>query len=158
MSYCWGDATETSSIELDGVCTEVPATAVAALKRIRVSYAGRLLWIDSVCINQNDHVERAQQVQMMDLIYSKSSRNIIYLGEGLSCSAAIMYSLVALYWDAKQSTDNFTKLDGTCLEVNPSKETLWTQLVCKKTTRGCPPEVDTAALKSFFLLPWFRSV
>jgi hypothetical protein len=41
----------------------------------------RLLWIDAVCINQNDTTEKSIQVTMMDIIYKRASRVLIYLGE-----------------------------------------------------------------------------
>lgn len=39
-----------------------------------------LLWIDAVCINQSDLVEKAQQVDVMGSIYTAASRTIIWLG------------------------------------------------------------------------------
>ncbi|KAM6513796.1 hypothetical protein FALCPG4_015009 [Fusarium falciforme] len=41
---------------------------------------GSNLWIDALCINQNDERERSQQVSMMDEIYSRASRVLIWLG------------------------------------------------------------------------------
>jgi hypothetical protein len=40
-----------------------------------------MLWIDALCINQSDLKERAQQVQMMRLIYAQANRVVIWLGE-----------------------------------------------------------------------------
>jgi hypothetical protein len=41
----------------------------------------RVLWIDAVCIDQDDLEERANQVAMMDVIYSNTFRNLIWLGD-----------------------------------------------------------------------------
>ncbi|KAM6524462.1 hypothetical protein FSOLCH5_005064 [Fusarium solani] len=41
----------------------------------------RCLWVDSLCINQDDLAERENQVQLMSDIYSKASRVLIWLGE-----------------------------------------------------------------------------
>lgn len=52
----------------------------SALRRLR-KRTNRLLWIDAICINQNDPVERSTQVSHMAKIYSNASRVCIYLGE-----------------------------------------------------------------------------
>ncbi|KAF2498158.1 HET-domain-containing protein, partial [Lophium mytilinum] len=51
------------------------------LHRFRHENESRYLWIDSICINQNDLSERAAQVQMMMTIYHLSQRVNIWLGE-----------------------------------------------------------------------------
>ncbi|VBB80632.1 Putative HET domain-containing protein [Podospora comata] len=40
------------------------------------------IWVDAVCINQDDLAERAFQVQMMGDVYRKAARTIIWLGRG----------------------------------------------------------------------------
>jgi hypothetical protein len=46
----------------------------------------RILWIDAICINQEDNAEKGQQVQSMAKIYAKASRVIVWLGEAASDS------------------------------------------------------------------------
>ena len=47
----------------------------------------RILWIDAICINQNDKTgEKEQQIQSMAKIYSKASRVIIWLGKATANS------------------------------------------------------------------------
>jgi hypothetical protein len=41
----------------------------------------RIIWIDAICINQEDNDEKGQQVQSMAKIYAKASRVIVWLGE-----------------------------------------------------------------------------
>lgn len=53
----------------------------ARLSLILSRYVCRTLWIDSICINQTDLDERSQQVQMMSMIYTRSSNVCIWLGE-----------------------------------------------------------------------------
>ncbi|KAF2437441.1 hypothetical protein P171DRAFT_336676, partial [Karstenula rhodostoma CBS 690.94] len=48
----------------------------AALQSIR-----RVYWIDALCINQQDGVERNHQVQQMGEIYSKATSVISWLGK-----------------------------------------------------------------------------
>ncbi|UZP35222.1 hypothetical protein NXS19_003038 [Fusarium pseudograminearum] len=50
----------------------------------------RWWWIDSICINQSDVEEKAQQIQHMQHIYSQASRVICWLGEESSDSNIAM--------------------------------------------------------------------
>lgn len=44
------------------------------------SAEGRVLWVDAICINQEDVAERNEQVPMMDRIYQNAWRTIVWLG------------------------------------------------------------------------------
>jgi hypothetical protein len=39
------------------------------------------MWIDAICIDQNNEEEQGQQIQYMAEIYSKASHVIVWLGE-----------------------------------------------------------------------------
>ncbi|KAM3071145.1 hypothetical protein ACMFMG_010050, partial [Clarireedia jacksonii] len=51
-----------------------------ALRRLRYTDRTRLLWVDSICIDQNNHVERNQQVGLMNQIYKTALSVVVYLG------------------------------------------------------------------------------
>jgi len=53
----------------------------AALNRLRLPDKPRTLWVDAICIDQADVVEKGHQVALMGEIYSKTTRGIIFLGE-----------------------------------------------------------------------------
>ena len=55
-----------------------------ALKHLRDRDQDRelYLWVDALCINQEDEAEKTQQVQKMDRIYSAAGNVIIWLGAG----------------------------------------------------------------------------
>jgi hypothetical protein len=56
-----------------------------ALKRIRGAWnfkkGPQHIWIDALCINQDDTSERASQVTIMDQIFQRASYTIVWLGE-----------------------------------------------------------------------------
>lgn len=81
MSYCWGDPAKRIAIRLDGKEFSITAEAAAALREARRADWSRVIWIDSICINQRDDVERSQQVGLMADIYTFSTGNLIFLGE-----------------------------------------------------------------------------
>ncbi|KAK0732392.1 heterokaryon incompatibility protein-domain-containing protein [Apiosordaria backusii] len=50
------------------------------LRFLRPHRGHRLVWIDAICINQSDNLERARQVAKMGSIYRNSRRTVVYLG------------------------------------------------------------------------------
>ena len=83
VSYCWNDATSKAEMYLNGLLFEAPLSAVEVLQNVRSAECSRVLWIDALCINQDDYGERGQQVAMMGDIYSNSARTLVWLGPSL---------------------------------------------------------------------------
>jgi hypothetical protein len=54
------------------------------LRHLRKREKQRFLWIDAICINQNDNKEKACQVQLMGEIYQQAENVHVWLGEGNS--------------------------------------------------------------------------
>ncbi|KAI1015049.1 hypothetical protein LB503_004022 [Fusarium chuoi] len=59
----------------------VRANLHAALLHLRDHFIERIIWIDAICINQEDNDEKGRQVQSMAEIYAKATRVIVWLGE-----------------------------------------------------------------------------
>lgn len=88
LSYTWGDASKKVNITLDGHQFPVTENLFAALKNVRNSNkaaAGKVTvsgwWIDAICINQEDILERNSQVAMMTMIYKRSHGVHVWLGD-----------------------------------------------------------------------------
>jgi hypothetical protein len=87
LSYCWGSSQDTRAVLLmsdDGERSfqaPISANLACALKQIRLSDRPRVLWIDQLCINQNDVNERSQQIALMANIYASASSVCVWLGE-----------------------------------------------------------------------------
>ena len=54
ISYCWGNSSSKTPIEVDGQIIDVYTTAADAIRRVRSPVYPRLIWIDQLCINQED--------------------------------------------------------------------------------------------------------
>ncbi|KAL8393934.1 hypothetical protein RB595_003627 [Gaeumannomyces hyphopodioides] len=62
-------------------CLLVTRNLHAALSHLRDGFLERVIWIDAICINQQDDVEKGRQVQSMAWIYASASRVVVWLGE-----------------------------------------------------------------------------
>lgn len=81
LSYVWGSGEKTHEISIRNCSLRVTANVHTALLRLRDRSFERIVWVDAICINQEDREERKQQVQSMAMIYSMASRVIVWLGE-----------------------------------------------------------------------------
>jgi hypothetical protein len=59
----------------------VQNTIFQLLKRLRTLDEHVVLWIDAVCINQTDNIEKGHQVAMMGQIYSSAALVVVWVGE-----------------------------------------------------------------------------
>lgn len=86
LSYTWETPSESGvrDIKLCGRPHLVTANLYAALRRLRQAQSARVMWIDALCINQNDLEERAAQVTLMRQVYSKAREVLIWLGDSIS--------------------------------------------------------------------------
>lgn len=86
LSYVWGSCEEEYQIQLMDEyglgCHFFPVTRnlEGALRLLRLETRSRALWIDAICINQKDSLERSAQVTMMRSIYSSSFSTVVYFG------------------------------------------------------------------------------
>lgn len=90
LSYVWGSDEKPHILNLinekfDGL-RQVPITVSLhnALRSIRpTTYVKRSLWIDAICINQQDNEEKNYQVRAMAHIYKQASCVLGYIGEAI---------------------------------------------------------------------------
>jgi hypothetical protein len=73
---------------------QIPKNSAVALRNLRKKTADRMLWMDSICIDQSSIEGRNHQVQLMGDIYTRAQRVLIWLGEGESLKAERVFSLL----------------------------------------------------------------
>jgi len=81
LSYTWGGEEKPRSIAIKGQNLNITANLYEALLHLRTRSLDRIIWIDAICINQENREEQGQQVQLMAMIYSKAHRVLVWLGE-----------------------------------------------------------------------------
>jgi hypothetical protein len=87
LSYCWGDRTNSQRLKIGAYAsflevniTDNLASALRALwNKKKIGVVHLRIWIDAICINQNDLYERSQQVQVMRQIYSKATSVVAWV-------------------------------------------------------------------------------
>ncbi|TPX13348.1 uncharacterized protein E0L32_006321 [Thyridium curvatum] len=79
ISYRWGPPKPRKAMLLSGRMVYISRSLHSMLLDLRHRHRDRILWADALCINQADYSERKQQVSMMQRIYTRASRVIIYL-------------------------------------------------------------------------------
>lgn len=148
ISYCWGDPNPCETILLDGHDFKVPKNTFLALRHSSYTDRLRTVWIDAVCINQNDLQERSQQVNMMGAIYSQTATGLIYLGEGAGDAASVFASLGSIAKEAQAAHTREQMRELTLPEQKP-----WAA-----TARYLRTSFNQESLVALFDCPWFRSV
>ena len=82
LSYSWGEQDDWTQITLNGIQGfAVTRTLWCALRRLRSTAVARPIWIDAICINQNNTAERNQQVAMMNSTFGNARSVLIWLGD-----------------------------------------------------------------------------
>lgn len=80
LSYAWGDPQDVEYINVNGKQKTVTSNLGSALRQLRNPYRMRELWIDAVCIDQDNVEERGDQIQFMKQIYSSATATRVWLG------------------------------------------------------------------------------
>jgi hypothetical protein len=84
LSYMWGDQTERLAILVNGCKMSIGKSLFEFLEVARLKFANEPLWIDAVCINQEDNEEKSVQVQKMGRTYAGAQEVLIWLGRNPS--------------------------------------------------------------------------
>lgn len=82
LSYVWGAAGNEETIMLNGKTFRCCKNLADFLKAASLQYGltSKALWIDAICIDQQNDIERSQQVAYMGDVYSKANEVLVWLG------------------------------------------------------------------------------
>ncbi|PQE12520.1 Heterokaryon incompatibility protein [Rutstroemia sp. NJR-2017a BBW] len=105
LSHSWGAQNQSVAVQIDSQILFVSLDLAAGFRRFRELAAEyseleppvKYLWVDSVCINQNDIWERSSHVGLMGKIYSRSIKTLIWLGPDLNSSFATWQQIDRIY-------------------------------------------------------------
>jgi hypothetical protein len=81
LPYAWGDATIRANI----TCNEKPVLVALnlfdAFKSLRVLYEPQFVWVDAICIDQRNALEKTCQILLMVKIYSPARSVVFWVGD-----------------------------------------------------------------------------
>jgi hypothetical protein len=107
LSYAWGPPRRTRLIYLNEVPWAITNNLESALRHLRYLDRPRVLWIDALCINQRDLLERNSQITHMTDVYERASEVVAWLGHEYEHSDLAFDALEALpntdqiHWDTE---------------------------------------------------------
>ncbi|KAI1270831.1 HET-domain-containing protein [Xylaria sp. FL0933] len=113
LSYVWGTLAGDSRIFIHSGGTEQAVTVTPnlyqALQRLRLSDRKRSIWVDQICIDQQNFRERSHQIQFMNRLYKHAGHVLVWLGpdkDGIARSTfQSIIELDNLFLDEKKAID-----------------------------------------------------
>jgi hypothetical protein len=96
ISYTWGDVTRSKKLLVDGCQFGVSAGLYELLEALSSREKHVLLWVDYICINQDDEEDKANQIPVMRDIYQRASRTVAWLGAPYDAPLAVAMLLEVL--------------------------------------------------------------
>jgi hypothetical protein len=140
LSYVWGEPQFDDLILIDGKRLAITNSLGIALRRLR-PVAGQpavRIWIDQICINQRDTVERNQQVRLMHAIFRDAHRVLVWLGADADGHAPRAFQLA----NALRSIFEDKLLSSLCKSKGANFDWI--------------PVENWKSLRELNKLPWFR--
>jgi hypothetical protein len=95
LSYAWGADRNTATMECDGQLLNLTSHLLEGLKSIYAHTGAFSIWVDAICINQNDDAEKATQVAKMHKIYCQARCVFVWLGKEQDSSDVAMDAIMA---------------------------------------------------------------
>ncbi|KAE9365130.1 heterokaryon incompatibility, partial [Stipitochalara longipes BDJ] len=97
LSYVWGPSDKPYSLITSNWVILITESLHSVLHDLRLEDRHRCLWADGICINQEDSVEKSNQVALMGEIYKSCRHVLVYLGpQGEETDGA--FDLIRAYW------------------------------------------------------------
>ncbi|ROV92224.1 hypothetical protein VPNG_09659 [Cytospora leucostoma] len=164
VSYAWGSAerphkiyvatNETREGDADARSHYVQVTRNLAqlLRHFRLPDTTRTIWVDAICINQDDTQERSAQVQLMPLLYRTAAHVLVWLGpeEDDSTWALGTFS----WWASKVAVDEISG-ELVLLDSSDPVEDAW---MADSRTALSPSSREFTSCRKLIERPWFERV
>ncbi|KAM5347745.1 hypothetical protein ACJ41O_007569 [Fusarium nematophilum] len=152
LSYTWGDPSITVEIFLNGCPIRVTSNLYHALYCLRRTDEDQYLWVDAVCIDQNDHGERNHQVGQMRRVYEEAEKVIIWLGRTTDGIDLLLDTVNLL--DRRVRAKSRRRSDWC-----ETAQSEWRSLVVEMGGEDAPLyQLRKRALQELLLRPWFRRI
>jgi hypothetical protein len=115
LSYAWGDNAKEGNITVNGRTLRIKPNLEEALRYLRPQHQSMTLWVDAICINQDDILERNHQVQNMKALYSQAAVVFAWIGADVPAPEPGWELIQAFHREYGTGTEATT--DDTCNEA-----------------------------------------
>lgn len=109
LSYTWGAPKFDAMFECDGHVKMITRSLESALRHFRQEDRGVVMWIDQICIDQENNEEKGQQVPLMSRICEHALNTAIWIGDSADDSDTAIQLLkdahVRLLFSAEETID-----------------------------------------------------
>lgn len=99
LSYVWGTPGFNREFQIEGTPLAITTNLDKALRRLRSEKEIVTVWVDAICIDQDNMEEKSHQVPLMTRVYEQADRVFSSLGDATGFSAVGMEALAFLIGD-----------------------------------------------------------
>jgi len=118
LSYTWKGRIGRQDIHVGNKSISCTRNLYSALLHLRQQPEDLILWVDAICIDQNNLDERSQQVRKMRYIYKNASKVLVWLGPSSISSLESLELVSELYKNSHDRVYIEKKIaDPECLET-----------------------------------------
>lgn len=165
LSYTWRASQQNHSILVQGIGDiAITDSLDTCLRHLRHETGPLTLWIDQVCINQEDTAEKEIQVALMGEVYSRADKVVVWLGQAGNGSDELIDLLIRFgqkakdwgidHYRTKEHFEEFRNIIARVDMIDP-KTIEWAAL-CDLVQEAVLPHIG--ALLDFYQRPWFRRI
>ncbi|KAB8207040.1 heterokaryon incompatibility protein-domain-containing protein [Aspergillus parasiticus] len=125
ISYTWGSALQPFTLHTTEGNIPITTSLYVALMRMRKHKEAIWLWVDAICINQKDDIEKAAQISMMPDIFRSATRVYAWIGEEGDGSSEVIETLKQI---AKQRLEPTMPSSNRYQDIPPLGRIFWNNL------------------------------
>lgn len=153
LSYVWGSTEQDSELWIEEHCIPITRSAEILLRRVRDAREPMRVWLDAICINQEEQEERSHQVSLMNSIFAGAARVLIWVGDSDEHTASLFQ--IFKRWEEHQDTARSRK----SASAKKSRRNSKTQSAGRSRRSDSCMYLDQGSLEKvteFVKRPWFQ--
>ncbi|PSN64192.1 hypothetical protein BS50DRAFT_648118 [Corynespora cassiicola Philippines] len=134
LSYEWGTGTDQHHIVTENGLLKIRGPLYKTLVHIRKQKNPIVLWIDAICINQNDEREKTQQIRLLPQIFKYSRCTLAFFGSDNQSDKALetLLQIRTKLDSAKEWPEGLNKVPKNWEKLSkpPLDDPIWQEIKC----------------------------
>ncbi|KIW08089.1 hypothetical protein, variant 2 [Verruconis gallopava] len=132
VSYTWGPPTPVGHVTINNQRIQIRENLFILLRMLSTTHKSEAecpLWIDQICIDQSNVLERNHQVAQMARVYEQATQVLVWLGPGTIDSDVLLDSMNALWHHHRPiSNDDIVSLQKQFTRSKCLRLSYWSRL------------------------------